>query len=140
MRKAESFRSLVESRAGGACEYCRLLQTISGVRYHIEHIFPQSLGGPTILSNLALACPGCNHAKSDRVAYEDHEGETQALFNPREYEPSLLGWHLHFSVDRESAIIVPLTPVAEATVSCLQMNDAIRISGRKFLVLMGFLP
>jgi len=41
------------------------------------------------------------------------------LFNPRDYGPSRLGWHLHFVLDRESGIIVPRTPTAEATVLTL---------------------
>jgi hypothetical protein len=140
MPKPESFRSIVESRAGGMCEYCRLNQTVSGVRFHIEHISPQSFGGETELNNLALSCPGCNLAKSDRTSFEDYAGESQQLFSPRDYEPSLLGWHLHFAIDRESGLIMPLTPVAEATVGCLQMNDSLRISGRKYLIRIGFLP
>jgi hypothetical protein len=42
---------LVVARAGGACEYCRLLQDAAGVTFHVEHIRPRTLGGQTDLSN-----------------------------------------------------------------------------------------
>ena len=75
-------------RAGGACEYCRLLQAATGVLFHIEHVLPQSRGGQTVMSNLALSCPGCNLAKAERTTGEDrtgktHEGEQADLFQGR---------------------------------------------------------
>jgi hypothetical protein len=45
MAPAEAYRQLVVSRAGGACEYCRLVEAAAGVTFHIEHILPRSLGG-----------------------------------------------------------------------------------------------
>src|SRR5438876_752321 len=99
MAPIRAYRQLVVARAGGACEYCRLLQAATGMTFHIEHIVPRSHGGRTVLSNLALGCPGCNLAKAERTAGEDDSGRMQALFNPRDYEPWLLGWHLHFILD-----------------------------------------
>ena len=37
MAAAEAYRRLVVARAGGACEYCRLLQDAAGVTFHVEH-------------------------------------------------------------------------------------------------------
>src|SRR5262249_32824470 len=125
MTSSEPFRELVEARAGGACEYCRLVQAATGVKFHIEHFLPRSQGGETALANLVLSCPGCNLAKADRTVGADDDGNLQSLFNPREYEPWLLGWHLHFVLDRESGIIVPRTEIGEATVRCLRMNDSL---------------
>jgi HNH endonuclease len=139
MAQAEAFRQLVVARAGGACEYCRLLQAATGVTFHIEHILPRSQGGETVMSNLALSCPGCNLAKAERTVGEDQSGRTQPLFNPRDFEPSLLGWHLHFLLDRESGMIVPRTPAGEATVRSLKMNDALRVFARKFQILAGLI-
>jgi 5-methylcytosine-specific restriction endonuclease McrA len=68
MARAEAYRHLVVSRAGGTCEYCRLVQAATGVTFHIEHILPQHQGGKTILHNLALSCPGCNLAKSEKTS------------------------------------------------------------------------
>ena len=58
----------------------------------------------------------------------------QALFNPRDYEPWLLGWHLHFILDRESGLILPRTPTGEATVRTLKMNDSMRVFARKLQI------
>ncbi len=60
MASAEGYRQLVEARAGGACEYCRLLQAACGVTFHIDHFQPTSQNGETAMSNLVLSCPGCN--------------------------------------------------------------------------------
>src|SRR3972149_12317253 len=100
MANVEAYRRLVVARAGGACQYCRLLQDASGVTFHIEHVIPRASGGQTGLSNLALSCPGCNLAKADRTVGTDASGIERELFNPRAYEPWLLGWHLPFGFGR----------------------------------------
>jgi hypothetical protein len=109
MPSAETLRPIVAARAGHACEYCRLLEFATGVTFHVEHVIPQSHGGQTNLSNLALSCPGCNLAKADRTQGTNSDGALCRLFNPRDYEPWLLGWHLHFEMDRRSGLIpVPI--------------------------------
>jgi hypothetical protein len=109
------------------------------VLFHLEHVLPRSQGGETVLNNLALSCPGCNLAKADRTSGEDLAGVTQHLFRPRDFEPWLLGWHLHFALDRSSGIIVPRTPTGEATVATLNMNDPLRAFARKLQVLAGLI-
>src|SRR5438093_11573514 len=131
MSDAEAYRPLVEARAGGACEYCRLLQSATGVTFHIEHHLPRSQGGQTILSNLVLSCPGCNLAKAEATSGNDDSGLTQPLFNPRDYEPWLLGWLLHFVLDRATGMILPLTPIGQATLKTLRMNAPNRVFARK---------
>ncbi len=135
MPKAEAYRNLVEARAGGSCEYCRLLQVATGVTFHIEHFIPRSQDGPTLMSNLVLSCPGCNLAKADRTVGDDQ----QPLFNPRDYKPWLLGWHLHFTLDHETGLIFPRTLTAEATVNALRMNDGRRVFARKLQIVVGLL-
>lgn len=137
MPGAEAYRELVEARAGGACEYRRLIQAATGVTFHIEHVWPRSRGGRTLASNLALSCPGCNLAKANRTIGEDENGRTQPLFNPRDYEPWLLGRHLHFTLDRTSGRIVPRTPVGEATIKTLDLNDPLRIFARRLQIQAG---
>ena len=139
MPRAEVFRKLVAARAGGGCEYCRLLEIATGVKFHIEHVLPESLGGKTALSNLAHSCPGCNLAKSERTIGEDDSGHEQALFNPRQFEPWLLGWHLHFALDKESGIVLPRTPKGDATVRALRMNDPIRVFASKLQIQVGLI-
>jgi len=139
MAHAEAYRQLVTARAGGACEYCRLQQVGTGVTFHIEHIVPRIQGGETATNNLALSCPGCNLSKAGRTTGEDQFGRTTRLFNPRDFEPWLLGWYLHFALDRESGIIVPRTPTAEATVRTLKMNDPQRVFARKLQIVAGLI-
>jgi hypothetical protein len=139
MPNVESYRRLVVARAGGACEYCRLLQDASGVTFHIEHVIPRAAGGQSVLNNLALGCPGCNLAKADRVRGLDAAGTERDLFNPRAYDPWLLGWHLHFALERETGRIVPLTPTGEATVKTLNMNSRTRVFARKLQIAAGLI-
>ncbi len=107
--------------------------------FHIEHVVSRSQGGGTVLTNLALSCPGCNLAKAERTTGEDDEGRRQPLFNPRDYEPWLLGWHLHFALDRESGIILPRTAIGAATVRTLNMNDALRMFARELQIRAGLI-
>ena len=139
MRRSESYRQLVVARAGGVCEYCRLVEAATGVVFHVEHCRPRSLGGPTTMSNLALSCPGCNLAKAQRTIGTDDDGVDQPLFNPREYEPWILGWHLHFSLDRRSGLILPRSGVGQATVRALDFNADNRALARLLQIRSGLL-
>ena len=139
MTQVEAYRQLVEARAGGACEYCRLLQAATGVTFHIEHFVPRSQGGLTVMSNLVFSCPGCNLAKANRTSGEDAKGLTQPLFNPRDFEPWLLGWHLHFALDLDSGMILSRTPAGESTVKTLRKNDPLRVFARKLQVFVGLI-
>jgi hypothetical protein len=139
MVKAADYRELVEARAGGACEYCRLIQIATGVTFHIEHHNPESQGGRTEMSNLVLSCPGCNLAKGTTTSGKDESGSTQPLFNPRDYEPWTLGWLLHFVLDRETGLILPLTPIGQATLATPRMNAPSRAFARKLQIAAGLL-
>lgn len=139
MSGSERFRWLVAARAGGACEYCRLIEIATGMTFHIEHILPRSQGGQTRLANLALSCPGCNMAKGERNSGEDRKGRVHPLFNPRHYEPPHLGWHLNFELDQRTGIILPRTEAGEATISVLQMNGATRLFARRLQIHAGLI-
>lgn len=115
------------------------MQAGTGVTFHIEHLLPRSRGGQTVMSNLALSCPGCDLAKGDRTTGQNESGQTQPLFNPRDYEPWLLGWHLHFTLDRESGMILARSPIGEATIQTLRINDPLRVFARRLQVLAGLL-
>ena len=89
-------RETVELRANRRCEYCRAPQPATGIRYHLEHVFPESLGGADDVDNLALACPTCNYYKSNHLLDLDEEGlASRPLFNPRKDH-----WDAHFEFDR----------------------------------------
>jgi len=135
--RGEVYRDIVTARAGGACEYCRLVERACGVTFHIEHITPQHAGGETVLSNLALSCPGCNLSKSGRLHAINASGDQVPLFNPRRYEPSVLGWHIHFSLDRESGVVIGRTETGEETVQALAINSATRLYARKLQIQVG---
>jgi hypothetical protein len=139
MASIEAYRGLVVARAGGACEYCRLLEEATGVTFHIDHVVPASLGGQTTLANLAFSCPGCNLSKGERRIGRDLAGHVQPLFNPREYEPWLLGWHMHFALESSSALIIAQSPIGQASISTLNMNDRKRILARKLQIEVGLL-
>ena len=139
MPQLEGFRELVTARAGGACEYCRLLEAPTGVTFHVEHFVPRSQGGETVMTNLALSCPGCNLAKAERTSSHDREGRRQPLFNPRDYDPWLLGWYLHFVLDRQSGMVLPRSLIGEATVLTLNMNGRHRVFARRLQIRAGLL-
>ena len=135
----ESLIERVWSRAARCCEYCLMPQDFFPAPFQIDHIIARQHRGPTIPSNLALSCPGRNLAKAGRLAGNDDRGRKRRLFNPREYEPWLLGWHLHFRLDRASGVIVPRTRRGEATVSSLRMNDPVRVFARRLQILSGLI-
>jgi hypothetical protein len=139
MATVEAYRRLVVARAGGVCEYCRLSQDPTGVTFHIEHVLPTSSGGQTVLGNLALSCPGCNLSKSVRRTGIDASGVEREIFNPRAYEPWLLGWHLHFTLDRATGRIVARSPTGEATIQALNMNAANRAFARHLQITAGLI-
>ena len=125
---------LVERRAAGRCEYCRMHQSLQGATFHVEHIIPRSRGGTSDIENLAWACPSCNLHKSNRVEVVLTEGsEPIALFHPR-----LHSWREHFCWNQLQ--IVGLTSIGEATVETLQLNLDRRIRIREAESLFNLFP
>jgi len=115
----------VEVRAEGRCEYCCMHQSLQGATFHVEHIIPQSRGGPTQLENLAWACPSCNLRKANRLASVDTETNTLvSLFHPR-----IDHWPTHFRWDGYR--LVGQTPIGRATVAALDLNHSRRIQIRQ---------
>ncbi|HJZ56601.1 MAG TPA: HNH endonuclease signature motif containing protein [Gemmataceae bacterium] len=122
---AETTRQVI-ARAGKRCEYCRMHQSLQGATFHIEHIIPQSAGEPDTPDNLALACPGCNLAKADRLTATDPDTSQEVpLFNPRADR-----WADHFAWD-EDRRVVGLTPTGRATVTALRLNHPRRLTIRE---------
>lgn len=48
--------------SGGKCEWCD--NSVLKKPFHLDHIIPLANDGGNIASNIALACPDCNLAKS----------------------------------------------------------------------------
>ncbi len=118
---------IVRQRAGYRCEYCRLFQDHSVLRFHIEHIIARQHGGTDDAENLALACPECNYQKGTNLTGMDPDtDEVTRLYHPRRDQ-----WGDHF------ARIVGRTPVGRTTVWLLEMNTGDRLRWREMLLRLG---
>ena len=116
----------VRTRANHRCEYCRAAESLTGQRFHVDHIIPRVLGGETSLVNLCVACAACNGSKRDRIyATDPQTSETVPLFHPRQEQ-----WRHHFRWSDGGLRIVGLTPTGRATIAILKMNRALAISAR----------
>ena len=124
----------VDRRAAGRCEYCRMHQALQGATFHVEHIVPRSRGGDSSPENLALACPGCNLHKSDRVdALDALTRQNVPLFHPRRDQ-----WCDHFRWKGHE--VIPLTAIGRATIALLNLNHRRRIQIRRAEELFGLFP
>jgi HNH endonuclease len=125
---------IVEERAAGRCEYCRMHQDLQGATFHVEHIVPTSKGGRSDPENLAWACRGCNLAKSNRIEIPDPETGAQVpLFHPRRDE-----WSTHFRWKDHR--LIGQTPVGRATIVAFDLNHARRIRIRQAEEHFGWFP
>ncbi len=121
-------RHVVRERAGGRCEYCRLPEDCSDIRFHIEHVVAKQHLKEDSLSNLALACDRCNFNKGPNLSSMDPEtGKVIPLFNPRKE-----AWGDHFAF--HGPLIEGLTAKGRATVRLLKMNAPRRIQLRRELL------
>ena len=63
-------RAAVIERDGYVCRYCNQAVAIP----QLDHVFPRSRGGSSIVKNLVVSCVSCNSAKKDRTP-EEWRGE-----------------------------------------------------------------
>ncbi len=124
-------RSLEEQiweRAGGVCEYCHMPQEYDDATFEIEHIIPRKHDGPTVLSNLALACFYDNSYKGPNIAgFDPVTGQMVRLFHPRRHK-----WSRHFRWD--GPFLRGRTPIGRVTVRVLEMNQPERVALRAALM------
>ena len=119
------FRSQVQERAQGCCEYCHLPEEADFVNFELDHVIATQHGGATELDNLAYACMDCNKRKGPNIASIDSDTrEVTALYNPRTQD-----WEEHFQL-RVDGTIDGLTPSGRATVQLLGFNDPGRMQER----------
>lgn len=131
---APRLRRLIENRANGRCEYCRLAQEGQEATFHIDHIVPRAAGGPTIAENLALACVSCSLRKGARRSAPDPlTGCKVTLFHPRRQH-----WTRHFHW--RGVRVVGRTPTGRTTVAALEMNRALILAIRHEEVVRGRHP
>ncbi len=118
--RSEQLRSFVEARADGRCEYCKRYLILTGETFfEIEHIIPRAKDGPTIPSNLALACRRCNLQKGTITeALDQRTGRIVPLFNPRSDD-----WSQHFRLSRDKLRIYGRTPTGRVMVDLLKLNN-----------------
>lgn len=135
-RISESLRRRILQQARHRCGYCLTPEKISGARLKIDHIQPESLGGPTNEENLWPACHSCNLYKGAQSRGSDPQtGRYVPLFNPR-----LQLWKRHFSWADGGVRIVGLTSCGRATVQALQMNHKEIMFARRRWVSVGWWP
>ena len=129
-------REIVESRAGRRCEYCRAPQPVTGVRHHLDHVIPESLGGTDDVENMALAYPTCNYPKANHLLGMDEQGlDGPPLFNPRKDL-----WDEHFDFEHTTLQLVGKTAEGTGTVIRLRMNDTMQIEARRHWVELELYP
>lgn len=122
---------IVRHRANHRCEYCRLPQNRSVLRFHTEHIIARQHGGADDAENLALACPECNRRKGTNLTGIDPDtGEVIRLFSPRR-DP----WEDHFVL--MGSRILGKTPEGRTTAWLLSMNAGPRLRLRETLLRLG---
>lgn len=122
---------LVRERAQNRCEYCRLPQDFSDLRFHVEHIVPRQHRGSDDADNLALACPECNlHKGTNLTGIDPDTGKLTELFHPLRDR-----WADHFTIVEGS--IVGKTPAGRTTAWLLEMNAGERLRIRQRLFRLG---
>ena len=126
----------VAQRAHGRCEYCLSWAEFSPDTFSVEHIIPVVRGGSHDLSNLALACQGCNNRKFISVEAEDPvNGERVPLFHPRRDR-----WSDHFAWNEDCTLVLGLTPTGRATAARLALNRPGVVNLRRLLLTVGLHP
>jgi hypothetical protein len=125
---------LVWERASDRCEYCRLPLTCTPLTHEIDHSIALKHRGPTITSNLALACFGCNNHKGTNIADLDPlTGAIVRLFHSRRHK-----WSRDFSWN--GATLVGRTAIGRATITVLEINLPYRVALRQALIDEGVFP
>jgi len=130
------FRQIVKQRANHVCEYCLALSQYAFHPFCVDHIIPISKEGAHSLDNLAFACQHCNNCKYNKYEHPDPlSGKIVRLYNPRKDK-----WSDHFVWDEDDAVIIGITSVGRATVSCLKMNRGEAVNLRAALKQYGVHP
>lgn len=128
-------RGLVNSRAKGMCEYCRVPQTSGTITYHVDHIRPIKHNGTDDIDNLCLSCYKCNGYKGTNIAgYDPLSDEITRLYHPRQDD-----WFTHFTII-ETMEIEGLTAEGRTTAELLRFNEAGRVRYRQVLHQLGEYP
>lgn len=132
----QDLRRRVAEQSRHRCGYCLSSEAIVGMAMTIDHLIPESLGGPTEEGNLWLACSTCNSRKADRISARDPQtDEIAPLFNPRAQD-----WGEHFAWSDTGTHLLGKTATGRATVDALQLNRVVLLEGRRSWVKVGWHP
>lgn len=107
-----------------------------GITFDVDHIIPESIGGPTELNNLCLTCPTCNRHKSDRMLVLDPDTGRRVPF----FHPLQEVWHEHFEWLDNGASLFGKTPIARATIEALQINRPVIVQLRRYWIALDLHP
>ncbi|MBC7776983.1 MAG: HNH endonuclease [Phycisphaerae bacterium] len=133
-RIPNQIRVQVMARANYRCEYCQLPAIDYLLRLHVDHIRSLKHEGSSSIENLACCCPDCNANKgTDQGTFLNGPGSFTRFFNPR-----IDRWSDHF--EAFEGALYPKTPIAEATIKILQLNDPDRVIIRQELAIDGRWP
>lgn len=133
---SSELRRLVAEEGRYRCGYCLTPQRIIGRPMVMDHLIPESRGGPTVRENLWLACRRCNEFKGAQThAVDPHTQKTVSLFNPRQQS-----WRVHFAWSTGGTEIIGLTATGRATVVALHLNNAEIVAARSLWVQAGWHP
>lgn len=133
---SEPLRLEVCERDGFRCAYCKTAARIVAGDMTIDHIVPETLGGPTELDNLCLACWRCNLIKGQRIVGTDPlSGEVVRFFHPAQES-----WLDHFVWKDDGVIMEGLTPTGRATVDGLKLNRIALKESRELWIGAGWHP
>lgn len=106
------------------------------VTFEVDHIVPQTAGGPTQSGNLALSCPLCNGSKGARTHARDPvTGRDVLLFHPRRQN-----WFRHFRWAGDQQTIEGVTRTGRATVAALRLNNPNLLRLRTIWLAIGSAP
>lgn len=127
-----SYQRRIRLRAGNRCEYCGIPQAGQEATFHIDHVLPRRVGGPTTLENLALSCVSCSLRKGARTEARDpHTGEMASVFNPRAHR-----WEEHFEL-ADDFLILGKTSIGRGSVALLRMNRPVAVEIRQRVAQQG---
>lgn len=106
------------------------------MRFTVDHIIPEVLGGGSDPANLCLACWDCNLAKGQRVAATDPvSAQLVLLFHPRQQV-----WRDHFEWVETGLNIAGKTANGRATVDALGLNREALVQARRLWIEVGWHP
>jgi hypothetical protein len=133
---AKALREQVTVEAHHRCGYCLTSSRIIGSPMELDHLVPESLGGPTVRETFWLACSMCNDHKGNRIAAPDPPTDAVVrLFDPRRQV-----WKEHFGWSPEGDLVIGKTTTGRATVAALRLNRAELVEARRAWVIVGWHP